>query len=566
MIGPRDASGAAEPVAGSGSKKASLGRYELLARIAAGGMAEVYVARVRGEGGFERLVAVKRMLANIASDEKFAEMFLDEGRISGHIESPHVVQVYDVGRDPDGTLFIAMELVRGVALHHLLAPVFKAGESVPVGIAVSLLAQAADGLGAAHDATTPLGERLEVVHRDVSPQNILVGIDGRARVADFGIARAVHRRTNTATGELKGKLAYFAPEQLRAKPADARSDVFALAVVAWETVAARRLFQGEHPFQTVDQIRMHEPEALDAIRPDVPPALATAIARGLIKDPERRTESARVFADELRAAVAPASATVVAAFVREWAGASVRALDEQIKAALGGSGESGLSAPAPGNETSGVVATREIEFVAAAPPADAGTVRLVGAADAARTAPLAPRPLAVEPDEPAKLAAPAAIEEATRPLPSNPSARAGGTGIALALVALFVLVVSTLAYATFGTERTVATVPLQRPVPDRNEVGPVSAPSVAEPHDVVPSTRVVAPPASALDRPPAPEPRGTDARPSTPSRTTRTRTRIPHEAPVTAPAATTLPEATPVEPVHRGLRGADEFRRSVVGP
>lgn len=311
-----------------------VGRYALLTRIATGGMAEVFVAQVEGHGGFSRLVALKRMLSSIAEEPRFAEMFLDEGRLAGLIDSPHVVQIHDVGQDESGVLFIAMELVRGVALNQLLSRVQKADEKMPVGIAVAILAQAAEGLAAAHAATTPLGEPLGIVHRDISPQNVLVGIDGRARVADFGIARAIHRRSTTSTGELKGKLGYFSPEQLSGKPATVQSDVFAMGVVAWETLSRRRLFQGESPVETIEMIRRMEARPLDRIRSDIPTSLARAVDRALAKDPAERTGSAAELAAQLRAATKPEPDAAVAAFVKRWCQDDLDALDQRIRAAI----------------------------------------------------------------------------------------------------------------------------------------------------------------------------------------------------------------------------------------
>ena len=192
-----------------------MGRYELLFRIASGGMAEVYAARVVGEGGFEKLVAVKRMLPTLAEDEEFVQMFLDEARVAANISNAHVVQTLDLGRDSTGALYIVMDLVVGVTLSRILKEAAKVRRAIPVDMAVELLAQAASGLHAAHDATTPVGEPLHIIHRDVSPQNILVGVDGRVRITDFGVARAVARATQTQAGRIKGKFAYCSPEQLR---------------------------------------------------------------------------------------------------------------------------------------------------------------------------------------------------------------------------------------------------------------------------------------------------------------------------------------------------------------
>ncbi|NCQ62094.1 MAG: serine/threonine protein kinase, partial [Myxococcales bacterium] len=185
-----------------------MGRYEMLFRIASGGMAEVWAARVRGEAGFQKLVAIKRMLPNLAEDEDFVAMFLDEARVAANIASPHVVQTLDLGRDDEGALYIVMELIVGVTLGRVLKAATKARRVVPLGMGVELLAQSAHGLHDAHEASTPLGEHLEIVHRDISPQNILLGVDGRARITDFGVAKAVMRLTQTDAGRIKGKFAY----------------------------------------------------------------------------------------------------------------------------------------------------------------------------------------------------------------------------------------------------------------------------------------------------------------------------------------------------------------------
>ncbi len=277
-----------------------------------------------------------------------ANVILDaEGRIAGFVTSPHVVQVLDVGRDEAGALYMVLELVRGVGLHELLRVVVQEDERLPVPVVVAILTQAADGLAAAHEATTPHGEPLGIVHRDVSPQNILVGSDGRSKLADFGVAHALHRRgESTATGELRGKLGYFAPEQIQGRPADARSDVFALSVVGWEALSGRRLFRGADALQTLREIRTLEPPPLHALRADVSPQLAAVIARGLAKSPERRIASARLLADELREAAREASAAEVGTFVRRWMGPRIDALEARIREALDASETRPRTAPA----------------------------------------------------------------------------------------------------------------------------------------------------------------------------------------------------------------------------
>lgn len=327
-----------------------LGRYETLFRIASGGMAEVHAARVRGEGGFEKLVAIKRMLPHLADDDRFVDMFLDEARIAANISSPHVVQTLDLGRADDGSLYIVMDLVVGVSLSALLRAETKAGRFVPVPIAVELLAQAAQGLDDAHEAVTPAGQRLELVHRDVSPQNILVGVDGRARVTDFGIARAMMRRTETRTGQMKGKFAYFSPEQASAKPVDRRTDVFALGIVAWELLTGRRLFDAENPIESIEKVKTMPIAPPHLLRPEVPQAVSRVVLAALARDVEERLQTAADFADGLRRAAREAgldqpSARAIGRYVQESGGEQLARIQRRIDAAASGDAPAEASQP-----------------------------------------------------------------------------------------------------------------------------------------------------------------------------------------------------------------------------
>ena len=316
-----------------------MGRYELLFRIAAGGMAEVYAARVLGEAGFQKLVAVKRMLPTLADDPEFVAMFLDEARVAANIGSPNVVQTLDLGRDEEGALFIVMELVVGVPLSRVMREAAKVRRAVPVAMAVELVAQAATGLHAAHEAATPLGEPLHIVHRDVSPQNILVGIDGRARITDFGVARAVMRMSHTRAGQVKGKFAYCAPEQLRSEGVDRRADIFALGVVAWEVMAAQRLFVADHPMATMERVTSMPIPSLHGIRPKVPEAVSAVVDRMLERDPDARPPTAAEVAQALRNAARDAglvlpSAGEVSRFVKAAGGPALAKMRRNIEATL----------------------------------------------------------------------------------------------------------------------------------------------------------------------------------------------------------------------------------------
>ncbi|MCA9610726.1 MAG: serine/threonine protein kinase, partial [Myxococcales bacterium] len=197
------------------------GRYEALFRVAQGGMAEVFAGRIRAEAGFERLVAVKRMLPHLAADERFVGMFLDEARLAAAVSSSHVVPTLDLGRDAQGSPYIVLQLVVGASLSQLMQRAVTLGPLVPLPVALEILAQTGLGLHHAHEALTASGEPLALVHRDVSPQNILVSASGAVLVSDFGIAKgAIARLADTNTGGLKGKLAYLSPEQARGDEVD----------------------------------------------------------------------------------------------------------------------------------------------------------------------------------------------------------------------------------------------------------------------------------------------------------------------------------------------------------
>ncbi len=321
-------------------KREHIGRYETLFRIAGGGMAEVFAARMHGEAGFQKIVALKRMLPTLAEDDRFVTMFLDEGHIAANIQSPHVVSTLDLGRAEDETLYLVMELVVGVPLSRLIRGVRRAKEKTNVPIMVEILAQTALGLHDAHTAKTPMGQPLEVIHRDVSPQNILVDRDGRTRITDFGVARAIQRTGHTQGGEVKGKLAYFAPEQATSATLDHRVDVFALGICAWEALAGKRLFAADNPALIMAKI-LHDPiPRLFDVRPEVPAAVQAVVERALQRNVEDRWATALEFAQALRAAL-PNRATPheIGSYVMNYGGESLHELDESLKTALTGSAE-----------------------------------------------------------------------------------------------------------------------------------------------------------------------------------------------------------------------------------
>jgi len=325
---------------------AQLGRYTILFRFAAGGMAEVFVGRLRGAGGFEKPVAIKRMLPSLAEETRFVDMFLDEARIAAMITSPNVVPTLDVDTDDEGAPYIVMELVVGASLSQLQRGMNRQQMEVPIPVAVEVIAQAAQGLHDAHEARRPSGERLELVHRDVSPQNILVGVDGRARIMDFGIARALERVTQTSTGEVKGKLAYFSPEQASAAVLDGRSDVFALGIVAWELLVGKRLFQRDSPSQTLFAVLESEIPAPHTMRAAIPESVSRAVMRALEREVDKRWPSAAAFAQALRAAGVPmVPSAEVGAWVSSAGGETLLQFRSRVASSFSGEPTKVLDAP-----------------------------------------------------------------------------------------------------------------------------------------------------------------------------------------------------------------------------
>jgi serine/threonine-protein kinase len=278
------------PGASSIARKRSESEYVRIADIASGGVGQVVLA-LRREGSFERLYAVKRLRAELRDDEDFRTMFFDEARLAGFVRHSNVVSVLDVGEDDEGP-FLVMDYVEGVPLSAIVRHSQRSGTEVPLQIALRIVIDAARGLHAAHEVLGPDGEPLRLVHRDVSPQNILVGFDGVTRVTDFGVAKAFGRTTQTVTGVLKGKLGYMAPEQLRFQPVDRRADLFALGVVLYELLVGGRLYRSSEEYDGVRRILEEPPPDLGDKREDAPPRLVELVFSMLAKSPEQRPATA----------------------------------------------------------------------------------------------------------------------------------------------------------------------------------------------------------------------------------------------------------------------------------
>jgi serine/threonine protein kinase len=291
-----------------------VGRYAIHAQIAAGGIATVHLGRQVGAAGFTRTVAIKKLHPQLAGEPAFVSMFLDEARLATRFRHPNVVPTLDIV-STDEDLFLVMEYVHGATLARLMRNMKLAGERVPLPVAAAILSGVLRGLHAAHEARNERGEPLDMVHRDVSPQNVMVGVDGMPRVLDFGIAKAMGRLTTTRKGELKGKFGYMAPEQLQGAPMDRRCDVYAASVVLWEVLAGRRLFHDATEKGIMQQVLGARVGPPSAHAPGLPEELDAIVLRGLAREPEERFATASEMANAIESAVPGAIAPAVGAWV-----------------------------------------------------------------------------------------------------------------------------------------------------------------------------------------------------------------------------------------------------------
>ena len=308
-----------------------LGRYAIYGEIAAGGMATVYIGRLLGPVGFARRVAVKSLHPQLAKDPDFLSMFLDEARLVGLILHTNVVPVLDV-ISLENELHLVMEYVEGEALSRVLRCLKQRDRVTPVSIAVGIMLGVLDGLHAAHEARSDDGSLLSIVHRDVSPQNILVGVDGIAKILDFGIAKAVGRMQTTRGDQLKGKLAYMAPEQLAREPLDRRADVYAASIVLWELLTGERLFHEDDEISTFRKAMELVAPAPSAREKGVPAALDAIVLRGLARDRNVRFATAREMAAALDATGLAAAPREIGEWLREVCRDSLAERAERIEA------------------------------------------------------------------------------------------------------------------------------------------------------------------------------------------------------------------------------------------
>ena len=269
------------------------GRYQLLKKLASGGMGQVFLART-GQEGFEKLVVLKRILPHLVEDEEFFTMFQDEAKITMRLNHPNIAQIFEFGEER-GIHYLVMEYIAGEDIRRLTKRVAAAGQSLPLGVILRVIADAAAGLDYAHKGRDSKGVPLGLVHRDVSPQNVLVGFDGAVKLIDFGVAKAAGRAQHTATGILKGKFPYMSPEQAEGLDIDARSDVFALGIVLWELLTNKRLFKGDNDVMTQRLVKLCEVPAPSQVDPTLPVDLDPIVLKALEKNPDHRYPDAAAF-------------------------------------------------------------------------------------------------------------------------------------------------------------------------------------------------------------------------------------------------------------------------------
>ena len=294
--------------------------YQILAKLATGGMAEIFLARGEGVAGVERYCVLKRILRDRASDVHFVQMFLDEARLAAQLQHPNIAQVYDIGKLGD-SFFFTMEYVHGETVRALLHRSLGLRRKLPIASVLTIVAGAAAGLHHAHVRVGVDGRALDIVHRDVSPSNLMVSYEGGVKLVDFGVAKASDRAHETKSGTVKGKISYLSPEQCRGKRVDRRSDLFSLGICFWEMLTTERLYRRDSDFENMNAIVGEPPPAPSSRRSDVPPELDQLVLRLLAKEPEGRCQTAEELIEAVES-VAARTGTVLSAsglgrFMRE---------------------------------------------------------------------------------------------------------------------------------------------------------------------------------------------------------------------------------------------------------
>ncbi len=458
-----------------------LGRYSLFAELASGGMATVYLGRMNGEMGFGRTVAIKRMHRHTAQESEFVSMFLDEAHLAARVQHPNVVATLDVVNSDD-ELFLVMEYVQGASLAALIRTAREGGIKIPVAVAASIAIGYLSGLHAAHEAKDEQGQPLGIVHRDVSPQNVLVGADGVARLLDFGIARAATRLTATREGHVKGKLPYMAPEQLTGE-VTRQTDVYSAGVVLWEVLTSRRLFQGDTDFQLIHNVMRAEIPPPSRFNPEVPPEVDRIVLKAASREPHARWPTAQAMANALDDVTRPASSNAVGEWVQQMAGP---ALSE--KAALVAKVESG-------SKPHGILSTmRAVARLARLDGLDAGSSPSLVFLKKAFGRPGSSDDWALSRQPANEMETVAERAAAVRNQPTRAGRYAGiGVGVAIAAVVLVLLVVSPVTRRSTAASPGDAVPSVAAPATSTPDWTPAAGPAWT----AVPVGSVASPPASA---------------------------------------------------------------------
>lgn len=273
-------------------------RYQIVKKIDAGGMAEIFLAKAMSIQGMEKLVAIKRVLPSLTKNEKFISMFLDEARLSITLNHANIVQVFDVNQS-SGTYFIVMEYVEGFNVRRIFQKASEVGYRMPLAFVCYMMMEVCKGLEHAHTRKDSAGKPLRIVHRDLSPPNVMISKSGEVKITDFGLAKATSQLTKTDPGIVKGKYSYLSPEVTEGKSADHRADLFAVGIVTWELLANRRLFLAKTDVETVELVRKAEVPPLSKFNKDVTPEFERIVMRALARDPKKRFTSARELGDAL---------------------------------------------------------------------------------------------------------------------------------------------------------------------------------------------------------------------------------------------------------------------------
>jgi uncharacterized protein (TIGR02265 family) len=299
----------------------TFGRYQLIRKIATGGMGQIFLARQLGPASFEKLLVLKRILPHLAEEEEFIDMFFDEARIAAALNHPNIVQIYELG-DVKGTPFIAMEYVQGDPIRAVAERAAASSKTgMPMALKLRVIADAAAGLDFAHRAKSSAGKPLGLIHRDVSPHNILVGVNGAVKLVDFGVAKAAGKISQTNTGAIKGKYAYMSPEQARGEELDPRSDIFALGIVLHELLTGQRLFRKDTETGTLRAVVQARVPAPSNVSKTLPKSLDPVVLKALAKKPEERYQTAGelqlALEDFLLEQHLPATSAHLASFMRD---------------------------------------------------------------------------------------------------------------------------------------------------------------------------------------------------------------------------------------------------------